>query len=54
MRAFFALLLLMSLLVVPLGCGGGADTGTEPEPDVSSPESLAEELPPPGEGGTGP
>ncbi len=50
MRAVFGLLLLMSLLILPLGCGGG-DEGTEASPDVSKPEVLEAELPPPGEGG---
>ena len=52
MRTTFAFLLLMALFVLPLGCGGG-ETGTEPEPDVSTPEALEQELPPPEEG-TGP
>lgn len=52
MRTVFRLLLLISLLMLPLGCGGGGDEqGTGESPDVSSPEQLTEELPPPGEGG---
>jgi hypothetical protein len=50
MRAILAFLLLIAMFVLPLGCGGGGE-GTEPEPDVSTPEALEAELPPPGEGG---
>ena len=51
MRAVFGLLLLISLLILPLGCGGGEEKGTGPSPDVSTPEALEAELPPPGEEG---
>lgn len=53
MRRFFSLLLLTSLLILPCGCGG-EEKGTEESPDVSTPDALQMELPPPGQEGSPP
>ena len=57
MRVFFSLLIL-SFLILPVGCGGvddssGVNTDPVQEPTGSSPEELNKILPPPpGEGGS--